>query len=361
MAVVTAIHQMLPGLRAGDAISQQALAIQQRLRAWGYASDLYTVPDNTDPALRELCRPYTTFPYDSAGPIIYHHAIGSELADFLKEIADRVILYYHNVTPPEFMALINPKLAHGMQQGRAQLAYFARNAYALAGSEYNRRELQAAGYARVEVLPYFIRFHHLEQSLQSEAGQAVLRRYAGDGPCWLFVGRLVPNKCQIDLVRVLAYYQQRIDPGARLLLVGSERDAPGYRTEIEWAAQLLGVKQLELCGQVPDETLGAYYRSATAYVSLSEHEGFGMPLLEAMHVGVPVVAYAAAAVPDTLGGAGVLLHRKRVEVIAELLHEITINQGLRAQIIARQRERVAEFAPERVAAKLRSIVAELSG
>jgi glycosyltransferase involved in cell wall biosynthesis len=359
VAGVTALHQLLPGLRYGDAISRQALAMQQRLRAWGYASDLYTVTDNTDLALRSQCRPYETFPRDNTGPIIYHHAIGSEVADFLREIADRVVVYYHNITPPEYLSLVNPKLAQGMTQGRVQLAYFARSPYALAGSEYNRRELLAAGYARVEVLPYFIAFDHLAQGITSDAGQAVLRRYVADEPRWLFVGRLISNKCQIDLVRVLAYYQQQIDPNARLILVGSDRDTPGYRGEIERVTQQLGVDHLDICGQVSDDALGAYYRVATAYVSMSEHEGFGIPLLEAMHMNVPVLAYAAAAVPDTLGGAGVLMRHKRIDVIAEVLHEIATNQRLREQIIARQRERAAEFAPERVTEKLRAIVARL--
>ncbi len=360
MAGITALHQLLAGLRYGDAISRQALAMQQRLRAWGYASDLYTVMGNTDSALRSDCRPYEAFPRDSASPLIYHHAIGSEIADFLREMADRVVVYYHNITPPDYLSLVNPRLARGMAWGRAQLAYFARNPYALAGSEYNRRELLAAGYARVDVLPYFIAFDHLEQGIRSDAGQAVLRRYVADEPRWLFVGRLIPNKCQIDLVRVLAYYQQWIDPSARLILVGSDQDTPGYRGEIERVAQQLSVNHLDICGQVSDEALGAYYRVATAFVSLSEHEGFGIPLLEAMHLQTPVVAYAAAAVPDTLGGAGVLIGRKRWEVIAEVLYEVTTNAALRTRLIARQNDRVAEFAPERVELKLRSIVTELT-
>ena len=360
MAGVKAIHQMLPGLRSSDAVSRQALAIQQRLRAWGYASDLYTAMDNTEPALRGICQAYQTFPRDTSALIIYHHAVGSEMVDFLRSRLEQVIVYYHNITPAQYLSLVNPKLARGMVWGREQLADFAHTPYALAGSEYSRRELLSAGYSRVEVLPYFIAFDHLDQGIRSDAGQAVLRRYADSGLCWLFVGRLVPNKCQIDLVRVLAYYQRQIDPDARLILVGSDRDTPGYRGEIERVAQQLSVNHLDLCGQVLDEALGAYYHVATVFVSLSEHEGFGIPLLEAMHMQAPVVAYAAAAVPDTLGSAGVLIRRKRWEVIAEALHEVATNAALRARLIARQNDRVAEFAPERVDLKLRAIVMELT-
>jgi glycosyltransferase involved in cell wall biosynthesis len=187
----------------------------------------------------------------------------------------------------------------------------------------------------------------------------VLARY-GDGCAnWLFVGRIVPNKRQDDLIRTLAYYQHQIDPTARLLLVGSFFDTPGYHSELERLARRLAATNVEFCGMAPDDALGAYYRVATGYVSMSEHEGFGLPLLEAMHIGVPVIAYAAAAAPGTLGQAGVLIHRKRFEVVAELLWLIATDADLRAQLVARQRERVTEFAPDQVARHLRNMVESL--
>jgi glycosyltransferase involved in cell wall biosynthesis len=267
-----------------------------------------------------------------------------------------VVLYYHNITPPEYVQVVHPRLARGLALGREQLHYFKQRPYALAGSAYNRRELLALGYSCVDVLPYFILYDSLQQGSTSEEGRAIIRRY-GDGKTnWLFVGRLVPNKCQGDLVRAFAYYQRLVDPASRLLLVGSSADTPGYRGELERLIRQMQVSGVELCDRVSQGALGAYYHIATAYVSMSEHEGFGVPLVEAMHLDVPVVAYAAAAVPDTLGPAGILFHHKRFEVIAELLRLVAQDAPLRARMIERQRKRVADFASDRVAEQLRCVI-----
>jgi L-malate glycosyltransferase len=353
---MVAIHQILPGLRYGDAISTQALAIQDRLREWDYSSDIYASLDSTDPVMQRHCRPYTEYTSRPGQVVIYHHAIGSDLAAWVRGLPDHVILYYHNITPAEYAEVFHPRLARGLAMGRDQLAFFSQRPYALAGSEYNRRELSALGYACVDILPYFIPFASLDEGLGTVAGQAVLKRYDNGGTNWLFVGRLVPNKCQTDLVRMFAYYQHWIDPDARLLLVGSNADTPGYRSEMERLIGRLQVRNVELCGSVPQNALGAYYHVASGYVSMSEHEGFGIPLLEAMHMEVPVVAYAAAAVPDTLGSAGILVHRKRFEVVAEMLNLLASDAPLCKRVVAWQRQRVAEFAPEQVAAQLRNVV-----
>ena len=354
MHAMQAIHQLLPGLRAGDAISSHALAIQQFLRGWGVASELYSQFESEEPAMHGLCHPFGEYSSQPNQALIYHHGIGSVLADFAARLPDPVILYYHNITPPEYMQVVHPRLARGLAWGREQLSLFAKRPYALAGSEYNRRELIAAGFRQVEVLSYFVQFDVLDSSPATAAGQAVIQRYGDGRTNWLFVGRTVPNKCQIDLVRMFAYYVHCIDPTARLLLVGSSVDTPGYRGEVERMVSLLQVGNIELCGAVPQAALGAYYQVSTGYISMSEHEGFGVPLLEAMHMGVPVVAYAASAVPDTLGPAGVLFHRKRFEVVAELLGLVASNAGLRQRLVAVQRQRVAEFAPARIATQLRA-------
>ena len=356
MELMVAIHQILPGLRYGDAISTQALAIQRRLREWNYISDIYASLDSSDPVMRHHCRPYTEYTSQPGQLAIYHHAIGSDLAAWVRDLPDQVILYYHNITPVEYAEVFHPRLARGLALGREQLAYFSRRPYALAGSEFNRRELIALRYACVDILPYFIPFASLTEGLGTEAGQAVLKRYNDGRTNWVFVGRLVPNKCQTDLVRMFAYYQHWIDPDARLLLVGSNADTPGYGSELERLIGRLQVRNVELCGSVPQNALGAYYRVASGYVSMSEHEGFGIPLLEAMHMGVPVVAYAAAAVPDTLGSAGILVHRKRFEIVAELLQLLAGDTPLCRRVLAWQRQRVAEFAPEQVAAQLRRVI-----
>jgi glycosyltransferase involved in cell wall biosynthesis len=347
---------MIPGLRYGDAISNHVVAIQQHLHTWGYPSDIYTIPGNTDAAMQSLCRPYTEYVGQAGQAVIYHHAIGSELAEYVRSLTAKVILYYHNITPPSYVDMIDPRMARGLELGREQLAYFKHLPYTLAGSEFSRRELLSIGYASVDVLPYFIPFSSLDESLTSEEGQGVLERYGDDRTNWLFIGRLVPNKCQVDLARMFSYYQCQIDSESRLLLVGSDSDTPGYHGELNRVITRLHVKNVELCGHVPQKSLGAYYNIASGYVSMSEHEGFGIPLLEAMYMGVPVIAYSAAAVPDTLGSAGILFHRKQFELIAELLHLVAHDMRLREKLITRQYQRVAEFEPTRITQCLKDAV-----
>lgn len=352
---MNAIHQMVPGLRCGDAISNQALTIQRLLRDWGYTSEIYAARENTDTSMLSYCYPYQEYASHPGQKIIYHHCIGSVVAEFLRDLLPEVILYYHNITPAKFIELINPRLAKGLNWGREQLDYFTHCPHVLAASEYNRRELLSRGYQQVDVLPYFIRFASLDKEISSEEGQSILTRYGDDRINWLFVGRVVPNKCQDDLIRIFAYYQHHIDPDACLLLVGPFSDTPGYYEELKCLSSVLGLTNVEFCGLALGDVLNAYYRVATGYISMSEHEGFGIPLIEAMHFGLPVIAYAAAAVPDTMEQAGILIHHKRFEVIAELLHLIATDSNLRAQIIAHQHERLIELAPECVAQRLQTL------
>src|SRR3972149_1165455 len=213
----------------------------------------------------------------------------------------------------------------------------------------------ARGFARVEVLPYFVDFDDLHASAQSPIGREVAGRYASHRVNVLFVGRLVPNKRQDDLVRVMNYYQRLIDPEARLILVGGDANAPGYRLELKTLIEVLGVQHVELAGSIgPREGLGGYYQAATAFVCLSEHEGFCVPLLEAMAFDVPVIAFKATGVPYALGSAGLQLTDKRYDVVSEAIELVHADRALRERLIAVQQQRLVDFMPDRVAAQLRA-------
>ena len=170
----------------------------------------------------------------------------------------------------------------------------------------------------------------------------------------LFVGRISPNKRQDDLIRMLAYYRRCIDPEAILVLVGSHRDQPRYHARLRALAERLGLGgAVRFTGPVSLAQLAAYYRAASVFVSLSEHEGFGVPLLEAMHFGTPVVAFDGAAVAETLGGAGVLLGTRDLAEAAEACALISDDLGWRQTLVDAGRVRVKEFDPDRVAALTR--------
>jgi len=345
------IHQIMPAFLYADALGNQADRIRAQLRQWGYESQIYAhIRDRrwADPGLD-----FAQYHGQADRPVIFHYSIGSSLTAQVLNLSDRVVPYYHNVTPPEFLHGYNPELARLLDRGQRELELFKSAPYALAASVYNQQEMLARGFTRVDVLPYFVTFDALQASADSPIGRKVAERYAANRVNVLFVGRLVPNKRQDDLVRVMNYFQRLIDPTAHLLLVGSEANAPGYRLELQTLIDVLGVRHVELAGSIgPREGLGGYYRAATAFVCLSEHEGFCVPLLEAMAFDVPVIAFKSTGVPYALGNAGLLLADKRPAVVSEALELIQSDRVMRADLISGQRQRLKDFSYEQVAAQL---------
>ena len=173
-------------------------------------------------------------------------------------------------------------------------------------------------------------------------------------PNFLFVGRIVPNKKIEDHIKLAEHYKRYVDEQYRFVFVGKTDATPRYYAAIRALLERYRMPQgrFIFTGPVPDEDLATYYRTASVYISLSEHEGFCVPLLEAMAADVPVLAYASTAVPDTLGGAGVQFAPKDLEYAAELLGELAYNDGLRKQVIAGQRARLADFGDDRIRKEL---------
>lgn len=332
------LHQFVDGATSGDAITDQALLLRRWLRTGGYRSHLFAAA--IDPALEGEVHSYLAYRPSRPGEVVVlHHSIGSAVVEDLLARDVRFLLVYHNVTPPEFLAGVEPGMAAQLRRGREQLARVReRTLLALADSPLNRRELQAAGYRDTGLLP--IALDPATYALQPSP--ALLAHYQEGGPNLIFVGRLVPNKRQEDLIKLL-HACRRALPAARLFLVG----APWVGSYAGWLAELAGSLGLEdrvvMPGHVSQADLLAYYRLADLYVSMSEHEGFGKPLVESMHLGVPVLAFAAGAVEETLGGCGVLFRHKHYPALAELVDLLLADEGLRERLVARGRERAAAF------------------
>jgi L-malate glycosyltransferase len=357
---MSTIHQIMPGFLYGDALGNQAVRIRELLRRWGYRSQVYA--QFRDRRLVDPGLDYRRYRDDADDVFLFHYSIGSPVTRFVRGLSAHVVPYYHNVTPPGFLRGYNEPLADLLEQGRRDLALFKDAPFALAASEYNRQEMLTLGFRNVEVLPYFITFDWLHASAEGTAGRAVTARYKDGAVNLLFVGRLAPNKRQDDLIRAFNAYHDLITPESRLLLVGSDANAPGYGIELGSMAAALGLADcVHLPGAVgPREGLGGYYRAADLFVCLSEHEGFCIPLLEAMAFDVPVVAYHATGVPYAMDGAGVLLREKRYDVLAELVDLLVESRDLRARVVSAQRRRLEQLAPERVAAMLRGYVGRLA-
>ncbi len=333
-----ALHQVLAAAGPGDAITDHALQLRRWLRELGFASDIY-VEGGIEPERRPEVRRLSEYRPGGQPWLIYHHAVGSPAVERLVRLPPRLMVIYHNITPPEFFAGANPRLAQDMITGRLQLqALRPRTGLAVADSDYNAAELRAAGFGRVRVLPIALD----EGRFQSPPDPAVLERWPGGGPRLLFVGRVVPSKKQEDLIKLL-YFYRRFCLSAELIIVG-DLGLHDYAAYLRRLARELRVEAaVHLVGKVSQAELLAYYRLADVYMSMSEHEGLGIPLIESMYLGVPVLAYAATAVPGTLGGAGVLFHHKHYEALAEVVDWLVRDQPARQRVLERQRQRAQDF------------------
>jgi glycosyltransferase involved in cell wall biosynthesis len=348
------VHHFHPTLVPADAISNHVVALHELARRDGHDSRVYAIESSR--VLDGGVLPYRRLfravkPEDT---LLLHYSMGNEVFDQLAKLPARKVLVYHNVTPPEFFSGINPHAALHAQLGRTQLGTLAAPVELGVGvSDYNRRELEAAGFKRTAVVPLLIDW----RSYDVTPDPAVLTEWASVRTKLLFVGRVSPHKRQDDLIRLVAYYRACIDPEAQLILVGSYQDQPQYHSRLRALAEELGVTAaVTFAGSVSLAALVAYYRIATAFVSLSEHEGFGVPLLEAMRFDLPVVAYDAGAVAETLGDAGLRVKARDLPEIAELVGLIAERPELRASLAAAGRKRVADFATERVEKRTRDVL-----
>jgi glycosyltransferase involved in cell wall biosynthesis len=331
--------------------------MRDAFRRWGHEADVYALELDAD--LERDGRRFTEWrPGGGEDVVILHYALPSPLTPALRGHRGRRALLYHNITPPEYFAGWDAEMARICRLGQEELLTLAPHVdLGLADSEFNRRELEALGFRRTGVLPIYLDFRRYR-----EPPNPVLRRLLDDGVTnLLFVGRLVPNKRPEDLVRLASYWKRFVSPHVRLLLVGKLPRRRAYFDALQAFAYEEGFTPSEVAflGHVAHDDLLACYAAARVFVSMSEHEGFGVPLVESMLMHVPVLAYAAAAVPFTLGGAGVQFAAKRLADVAETAHALATDAGLRATVLAGQDRRLPAFAPAAVEAILRGWVESL--
>ncbi|HEV7904067.1 MAG TPA: glycosyltransferase [Pyrinomonadaceae bacterium] len=354
--IFAAVHQLLPDIAPGDAISNQALNIRDYLRSRGYASEIFV-------KRRDERRAHEASLFDpalvkSADALIYHHSIGSELTAFAVQHAGAKCLVYHNITPAEYYAPYRPGFAWMLETGRAHLPRLARHFDCAVGdSAFNAAELAACGFPSPGVLPIICD----PAKWNMRADERVMERLQDGRVNLLFVGRIAPNKKQDELVRAFAHYRES-DARSRLIIAGEGRASDPFYARLlrDIAARGLG-EHVIVTGQITDAELLAYYRTAHLYWSLSEHEGFGVPLVEAMWFDVPVLAYKSTATPETLGDAGVTFDSKDdLRAAATLAKLLTRDdENLRGRTVAAGRVRREAFTPARVHLILDELLARM--
>jgi glycosyltransferase involved in cell wall biosynthesis len=351
------IDQWVPALHRGDAIGDSARLMRDAFRSWGHVADVYALELDED--LRGDGREWSQWrPGGPEDVVLLHYALPSPLTAALQAHRGRRALIHHNITPPAFFQGWDEEMVRICRLGREELATLAGHVdLALGDSEFNRQELEAAGFARTGVLPIY-----LDYARYREEPGAVLAHDLEDGRTnVLFVGRLVPNKRHDDLLRMAACWKRYIGPDLRLVLVGKPPRRRAYLDALLALQRELGFTPWDVVftGHLDHRDLLACYRTAHVLVSMSEHEGFGVPLVESMIMDVPVLAYRAGAVPGTLGAAGVLFDEKRFEEVAEMGSRLAAAGPLREAVLRAQARRREDFAPRAVEAALRAYVESL--
>lgn len=344
------IIQILSELKYGDAVGNDAIAVCKVIEEMGYETGIYS--EKIDDRLSGPYYDISKLPRLYADDIvIFNHCTVSNLCYKLPELGGRKIMIYHNITPPQFFEPYSKEIAANVALGYSQTRYLSDKIdYIMADSGYNLSDLRAMGYKCEGVIrPILIRF----QDYENEPDREVIEKYKNDGYTNIvFVGRVAPNKKHEDMIAAFAYYKKHIDPKSRLIFVGADGCVGNYQQLLKSYIEQFEIDDVVFTGHTSFATMLAYYKIADVYLSLSEHEGFCVPLVEAMYFGVPVVAYDSSAVGETLGGSGILLDDKSPVFVAKVIERISRDRDLRECVIDKQNKRLADFSYEKVKQQL---------
>ncbi len=338
------VDQVIPSLASRDAIGVSSLNLRDGLRAAGIDSDIYY--GSFTPDVEHEGRPVTELGRSGRDRwLLYQASIGSPVYDIFAARSEPKLVNYHNITPASLLRDWEPAVAYEASLGRTQLARLAdQSRFAVADSAFNESELVALGYEGTAVVPLLIDMHAKSDEPDPELATRLAARKARQGGAdLLYVGKISPHKAPHDLVKMLDVLRRTDDPAARLHLVGSplgETYEPALRAFID---ELGLADAVSLPGSVTGAELEAYFRAADVFVMASDHEGFCVPLGEAMGHGVPIVAYGVTAVPETVAGAGLVLPDKSPLPFAAAVGRVLRDPELAAVLAAAGRARAAGF------------------
>jgi L-malate glycosyltransferase len=355
------VDQVIPSLASRDAIGVHSVNLTRALRAAGIESDIFY--GTCTPDMADAARPIGALGRHGRDRfLLYQASIGSPVFDTLMTRDEPKLVNYHNITPTELLASWEPAVAYETSLGRAQLERLAsRSVLAVADSHYNELELLELGYAKTAVVPLLIDMLAAGPVPDPAVTRRLATDKAGGGVDLLFVGKVAPHKAPHDLVKMLSVYRRLYDPRARLRLVGSPL-GDRYGSALAEFVRDLGLDgAVEVTGSVDPSVLEAYFRAADVFVCASEHEGFCVPIVEAMGHAVPVVAYGATAVPETVGDAGLVLATKDPLRFATAVHRVVSDNELRARLSEAAARRVERFSLETSTAKFVDLLREATG
>lgn len=351
------IIQIVSSLNFGDAVGNDVMAIQNYLRKDGFVTGIFTnnihvkIPKGTAYLIDKLPE------LRKDDLVLYHFASEDPLAELIKKAPCEVVLRYHNVTPPHFFKGFDAGAEQNTRRGLLQIKELAPYIdYGMVVSEFNKNDLKNMGYScPIDVAPILIQFDDYKKTPSAK----VVNQYSDGRTNVVFVGRMAPNKKIEDVISAFAVYKEKYDNTARLFLVGNYNEEDKYYKYLRKHIAKLKVENVIFPGHIPfDEILG-YYTIANIFLCMSEHEGFCVPLAEAMFFKVPIVAYSSSAIPSTLNGSGVLLEDKDFNHVAKAMHDVMTDEILRNEVLAKEEERLKDFDNARIGKEICKQLSEI--
>ena len=330
------INQFHSGTAFGDAITNQMLEIQKLILSEGYESKIYA--QYIDDKLKNKILNIKEYKGNKEDIMIIHHSMGFDGFDDIIKLPNKKIMIYHNITPEKYVdnEYVKKYIRIGLNQAEEYRKYVD---YVIADSNYNRQELIKMGHKNIDVMPVQISIDRFDKI---EENSNIINKHKNTTNI-LFVGRVVPNKCQEDVIATFANYFANFNSDSKLFIVG-DLSMDFYVKRLENLCDSYGISEnVIFTGKVSEEDLKAYYSLADIFLCMSEHEGFGVPLLEAMKMSIPVIAYRSSAIAETMGGAGILVTEKKYLNIASLIDEIINDNELKNRLIENQHERIKKL------------------
>lgn len=336
------IYQLVTTLGYGDAVGNHILALKSAISEMGYKTEI--LAEYIDKRLENEGRIIPeNFQVNKSDIIIYHLATATDLNYKLCKFSCKKILTYHNITPPQFFALYDKQAEKNCANGLSQAKMLAdKFDYCMPVSDFNKQDLINMGYSvPIDVIPILIKF----EDYLTPPSQEIIQKYKDSPANIVFLGRIAPNKKQEDVILSFYYYKKYYNPDAKLFLVGSYGATDNYKKRLTEFCRKLELDDVYFTGHISFNEMLAYYRIADVFLCMSEHEGFCVPLVEAMCFNIPIIAYDSSAIKDTLGGSGILIHNKNHLEIAGMIDKVITDVNFKNAVVQQEQIRLKDLQP----------------
>lgn len=354
------VHQFVHSYVDHDATSSHARHLRRVINEMGIPSEVYASEWRGPLSKATPFAEYASRGETSDTWLLYQLSTASPIADFLTQRSERVAINYHNITPAQLIRPWEPTLAAELDVAREQLLGLAKYTEIAVGvSRFNEAELRAAEYSETTVAPVLFDPSEFDRALDPRTHDQLRRAKDRGGADWLFVGRVAPHKCLHDVIKAFSLYQRIYDERARLHLVGGMWSHRYWTVLHQYMAALDVSRSVNVTKGISHAALSAYYRNADVFVYLSEHEGFGVPVLEAFHNRIPVVAYDSSAVGETIGDGGLLLADKAASTVAAATARVLTDSELRSDLVASGVRQLGRFALQESEARWREVITRM--